>query len=177
MTPKLRSKGFLRQKFGRTITIREGKENAIFNQMLGRIFSFYMLFVVAISQFAFAQPDALWIKVFEGNGDEFGNSVQQTSDGGYIITGGTNLWPSSDTFLKKTDPNGNVIWTKMHGRIYYDTGQRVHQTPDGGYIIGGFASMTSGGREDFYLIKTDANGEKLWSQLIAHFQHPFRGKI
>ena len=106
---------------------------------------------------------------FGGIGDDEGRSVQQTTDGGYIITGQTSSFEngSSDVYLIKTDENGNEQWTKTFGGADDDWGNSVQQTTDGGYIIIGktdsFGNGTLPGNpnSDVYLIKTDGNGDKV----------------
>ncbi len=96
----------------------------------------------------------IWAKTFGGaNGDE-GHSVQQTTDGGYIIAGTTASFGAGaqDVYLLKTDTIGNLAWSKTFGGIGPDLCFSVQQTTDGGYIIAGST----------YLIKTDANGDSLW---------------
>ncbi len=98
--------------------------------------------------------------------DDWGSSVQQTSDGGYIITGYSDLLDTGDgnVYLVKTDANGDTLWTKDYGGSDYDEAYSVRQTRDGGYIIAGFTSSFGAGKEDVYLIKTDANGNELWTK-------------
>jgi hypothetical protein len=92
-----------------------------------------------------------WIKVF-GWGP--GRSVQQTTDGGYIITG--------PYWLIKTNGNGKKVWDKILGV----DGFCVQQTSDGGYIITGeidsYASFY-----DVSLIKTDSNGNEVWNKTFG----------
>jgi len=104
-----------------------------------------------------------WNKTFGGSDSDFGNSVQQTTDGGYIITGyilGSVVW------LIKTDPNGNEEWNKTFGSSA-DEGRSVQQTQDGGYIITGSTQSFGSGQEDVYLIKTDSNGNEEWNQTFG----------
>jgi len=100
----------------------------------------------------------LWSQIYaETNNDASGYSVQQTTDGGYIITGETG-W--RDVWLIKTDSQGDTAWTKKFGEDQ-SAGRTVQQTTDGGYIIFGetyIDNNTGFFSYDMYLIKTDGNG-------------------
>ncbi len=113
-----------------------------------------------------ANGDTLWTKSFGGNGSEVGRSAQQTTDGGYIITGYTHPYGlgSVDLWLIKTNANGDSIWTKTFGDSGSDVGNSVDTTFDGGYIITGTTETFGGGVDDVWLIKTDANGDTLWTR-------------
>jgi hypothetical protein len=99
-----------------------------------------------------------WQKTFGGTNHDNGNSVQQTTDGGYIITGHTYPFGNGDVYLIKTDGNGDSLWTKTFGGTDIDRGFSVQQTTDGGYIITGNTESFGNGLHDVYLIKTDGNG-------------------
>jgi len=70
---------------------------------------------------------------FDRGGSDKGNSVQQTTDGGYVIAGGTGM----DIWLIRTDENGLKLWDKTFGSSGVDHGNSVQQTTDGGFIIAG----------------------------------------
>ena len=108
----------------------------------------------------------LWYKTFGGTNDGGGFSVQQTTEGGYIIAGSLSSG-DDDVYLIKTDDNGNKLWNNTFGGIDNDWGYSVHQTTDGGYIVTGGTSSFGNGNFDVYLIKTDDNGNKLWNRTFG----------
>jgi hypothetical protein len=116
-----------------------------------------------------ANGNSLWAKTFGGTGNDYGYSVQQTTGGGYIITGITYSFGagSEDVYLIRTDANGDSLWTKTFGGIGLDEGKHVVQTSDGGYIISGLTGSFGAGSYDLYLIKTDVNGNSLWTKTLG----------
>ena len=114
-----------------------------------------------------ANGDTLWTKTFDGISDDYGNHVQQTADGGYVIAGTTGNYPTTDFYLIKTTANGDTLWSKTFGGTNYDWCNSVKHTADGGYIIVGETENFGAGNLDVYLIKTDANGVTLWSKTFG----------
>lgn len=114
--------------------------------------------------------DTLWIRTIGRTWYDYGYSIQQTSDGGYIITGYTDSLSSGngDVYLIKTDAVGNSVWTKTFGGGGGDDGWSVRQTTDGGYIIAGSTVSFGAGGGDVYLIKTNANGDTLWTRTYGN---------
>ncbi|MCH7760413.1 T9SS type A sorting domain-containing protein, partial [candidate division TA06 bacterium] len=106
--------------------------------------------------------DTLWTKTFGDTLDDLGYSVQQTSDGGYIIAGCRDCFSLTvDLYLIKTDSLGNMLWTRIFDGPADEGGWgfSVQETSDNGYIITGISSSFVGGSTDIYLIKTDNNGQ------------------
>ena len=109
---------------------------------------------------AFAQQT--WERTYGGPGNDEGRYAQQTTDGGYIITGGTtSLGYGYHVYLIKTDSSGDTLWTRIYGGDE-SFGTSVQQTTDGGYIVAGYTFHF--GSNEVYLIKTNTFGDTLWTK-------------
>lgn len=110
-----------------------------------------------------------WSRTFGWPSEDWGNSVRQTSDGGYIIAGWTNSYGFNDLelFLIRTDPKGERVWDRTYGGPEEDWGCSVQQTPDGGYITVGSTSSYGDGGSDLWLVKTDSGGEMVWDKTFG----------
>jgi hypothetical protein len=112
-----------------------------------------------------ANGDSLLQRAYGGGDTEFGRSVRQTSDGGFIIAGSTKSFGGGDfdVYLVKTDVQGDTSWTRCHGLIEGDDhGYSVRQAADGGYFIAGSTYSFGQGDSDGYLVRTDSQGNMLW---------------
>ncbi len=93
-------------------------------------------------------PSTGWNRTFGGARNDTVFSVQQISDGGYILAGETRSYGAGDYdfWLIKTDANGKELWNMTFGGTGDDGAMSIHQTSDGGYIIAGkTASYGAGG--------------------------------
>jgi len=116
-----------------------------------------------------ANGNLQWTKTIGGPESEEGNSLIQTSDGGYAITGYTSSFGAGqlDVYVVKLDANGNLQWTKTIGGKKADVGTSLIQTSDGGYAIAGFTESFGAGKWDVYVVKLDANGNLQWTKTIG----------
>ncbi len=116
--------------------------------------------------------DTLWRKYYDIE-DDWGTSILETNDLGYIMCGYTQYYDSLYTItnskidLMKTDSAGNVLWLKQYNASSYpfSFGYYVSSTSDGGFIITGSAGDST--NTYVYLIKTDLSGNLLWSQIYG----------
>lgn len=109
-----------------------------------------------------------WAKTYGGAGADYGYSVCQTTDGGFITCGYTTSAGAGgfDVLLLKTDALGNVAWSKTYGGISFDYGYEVRQTADGGFVVCGHSGILDVAG-DVYLLRTDSLGDLLWSRSIG----------
>jgi hypothetical protein len=109
--------------------------------------------------------DTLWSQTYGGPATEYGYDIRQLSDAGFIVVGSTRSWGAgdADVYLLRLNFMGGVIWSRTYGGAGKDVGRSV-RTITGGFIIGGGTSSFGAGYEDFYLIRTDENGDTLWTR-------------
>ena len=107
-----------------------------------------------------------WEKTYGGTNLDYGYSVQQTSDGGFVIGGVTLSYGagSYDAYVIKTDANGNEQWSETYGGVEEEFGYDVRETSDGGFVLVGFTDTFSVGNAEYavYLVKIDASGNEQW---------------
>jgi hypothetical protein len=103
----------------------------------------------------------IWNMTYGGTLEETPFDIIRTFDGGYGITGRSYSFGAgeSDIWFIKTDSNGNMIFDQTYGGELVESGRTIFQKNDGGYIIAGSTSSFGQGENDFWLIKTDENGE------------------
>ncbi len=102
----------------------------------------------------------IWNKTYGGNGTDWIHSLIITSDGGFAFVGETDSFGagSRDFYLVKTDPEGNIQWSRTYGGEDWDFGQSLVETLDGGFVLAGNTKSFGAGGYDVWLVKTDEYG-------------------
>lgn len=144
--------------------------------------AYYDYWIVKLSSIG----NIVWQKSLGGSDYEYAYSVQQTTDGGYIIAGisrsndgdvSENHGGGGDYWIVKLNNNGNIIWEKSLGGSDFDRAHSIQQTTDGGYIIAGFSSSTNGDVSgnhmglDYWLVKVNSNGVIQWQKSLGGNDH------
>ncbi|MFZ2070996.1 MAG: hypothetical protein WAV32_05280 [Halobacteriota archaeon] len=114
-----------------------------------------------------------WNRTFGGIDDDWAFSVDQTSDEGYILAGGTYSYGAgwADVWLVKTESNGDRQWSKFFGGTDSEEAYSVQQTADGGYILTGYTESYGAGKRDAWLLKTYSNGTEEWNMTFGGKEH------
>jgi hypothetical protein len=109
-----------------------------------------------------------WSKCFGGGGDDKGTDVVQNANMQYVLAGSTTSYGAGgmDVYLIATDCNGNLLWSNSFGGSSDDSGNSIVLTSDGGYFISG-ETKSFGTNTDAYLIRTDVNGNKIWTKAVG----------
>ena len=122
-----------------------------------------------------------WQKCFGGSSDEYAECIQQSIDGGYIITGTTNsnngdvsgYHGSTDIWVVKLDNTGIVEWQKCLGGSAPDYSNSIFQTTDGGFVMAGYTQSTNGdvtefnGMVDAWVVRLDELGNFEWQRCLG----------
>ncbi|QMU29533.1 FlgD immunoglobulin-like domain containing protein [Adhaeribacter radiodurans] len=127
----------------------------------------------------------IWDKSFGGNKSDNLNAIVATTDGGYLLGGFSSSENSGDKsqnsqgyedyWIIKTNATGSKLWDKRFGGTNADHLTALLAAPDGGYLLGGYSrsgrtrdkSENGGGVEDYWVIKIDSLGNKLWDKTFG----------
>ncbi len=113
----------------------------------------------------------IWSKRFGSIQTENIDCIALLTDG-FIIAGNTNtLSTGDDGSLVKTDTAGNAIWSKSYGGSFPDDFHTVDTTADGGFVACGTTSSTGLLLPNMWMMRTNANGDSLWSRAYGGDNH------
>ena len=120
------------------------------------------LYVVKVSP----QGNVIWEQSFGGDRDEFAGGIAQTDDGGAIVVGDTTSYGKGykDIYIAKLDKNGKMVSSFVVGGKKEDSAQALTRTKDGNMVLVGYRETGRSRNTDFFIMKIDQNGNKIWSQ-------------
>jgi len=109
-----------------------------------------------------------WTRTIGTNNGDWANSIAQTKDGGFAITGVTDSGTNgADVYVIKLDSLGNLKWNRAIGGPKDDEGFSIIQANDGGYAITGFTNSYGTGGGNVYVIRLDSMGNLKWTKVIG----------
>ena len=108
----------------------------------------------------------IWDQTFGGVAVDEAMAGLQTEDDGYILAGYKRFEVNGDldAYIIKTDNNGNLIWEQTYGGVGHDQAFAICETNDNEYVIAGSTQSYGSGNYDYWVIKTDNEGNIEWSQ-------------
>jgi len=128
----------------------------------------YLLLVFCIAAGVDAYAAANFVQTWGGQKLDRGVFVSPTQDDGYIVVGTTESFGQGgeDVYLVKADSAGEILWTRTHGGAEQELGWSVHEIQDG-FILAGSTKSFGEGDFDFYLVKTNPDGDSEWSKTFG----------
>lgn len=109
-----------------------------------------------------------WEKVLNAPDMGGASSVLVTKNGEYVSAGYiVSSSSASDFYLVRVDGFGNIIWDKTYGGNDYEQAEDVLLTDDNGFLMVGYTNSKGNGKNDFWLIKTDMNGNMIWDKTFG----------
>ena len=118
--------------------------------------------------------DSIWARGYGSDNNENGNTVIKTNDGNFLLSGTADYDGDmkEEVFLLKIDQNGDTIWSKNYGGASFEYLGRAIQTPDSGFVVAA-SSYSFGNGVQFYILKTDKNGDTLWTKNYGGAQNDY----
>ena len=113
-----------------------------------------------------SEGGVVWESSYGGGHNDNPCSVQQTSDGGYVVAGGTHSFDRDnyDFWILKLDSDGDVAWEKVFGGNDFDIARSIQQTTEGGYVVAGEAKSFGAGGTEGWVLTLDASGDVVWQK-------------
>src|SRR3989338_8134247 len=169
------------------ISLNSFGEDAMKRQYLSIIISLIMLTLISCEggsegkKNSSAAPTelAFWEKTYGETGYDYAYSIQQTSDGGYIMAGiGIDFDRiDSDFLVLKLNSDGRIAWQKTYGGTKSDSASSIQQTSDEGYIVVGNTYSFGTGSGDFWILKLNSYGTVAWQKTYGVTSYDYASSI
>jgi len=113
--------------------------------------------------------DSLWSRTFGGAAYDCFFKVIPTADRNYVTAGSSKSYDNGagDFWLTKFSPEGDSIWSKTYGSEREDLCYDVAATVDSGFVLVGSTRALESNSLDFFILKTDKNGDSLWCRVFG----------
>ncbi|MDJ0755276.1 MAG: right-handed parallel beta-helix repeat-containing protein [Ardenticatenaceae bacterium] len=120
-----------------------------------------------------ADGTVVWQNTYGGGNDDEASAVQQTADGGFIVTGTTASFGANNAWVLKLNSNGTVAWQKAFGNAEADFVNDIEETSDGGFILIGHMEWPDGPPPNpniynAWMVKLNTNGSIAWQKEFDH---------
>jgi len=112
----------------------------------------------------------LWENSFGGDRDEYAGGIAATNDGGSLIVGDTESYSrrgAKDIYILRLDKNGKEISKRTIGGEKAEEARALTRTADGNFMMVGARELERSGDADFFLMKLDQNGKKIWAKTLG----------
>ncbi|HHS93511.1 MAG TPA: hypothetical protein ENK82_09185, partial [Campylobacterales bacterium] len=116
----------------------------------------------------------IWQKAFGGKQDEFAAGIAGTNDGGVLLVGDSESYSKKryrDIYIVRLDKNGKMLSTKTIGGKFNDEANALTRTADGNFMMVGSRELQHTGDADFFLLKLNQKGEKIWARTVGEDQN------
>jgi len=109
--------------------------------------------------------DTIWSQHYGGEFWDFAKKVVALPDGGYALFGQTYSYGNGngDFYLLRLNSNGDTLWTRTYGGSELESGESMALALDGGFFLAGYTESFGAGKKDVYVVRTDANGDTMWT--------------
>jgi uncharacterized delta-60 repeat protein len=113
--------------------------------------------------------DTIWTRSYGGADWDFCRQLVSLPDGGFAVFGQTFSYGAGngDFYLLRLNSNGDTLWTKTYGGPELESGESIALASDGGFYLAGYTTSFGAGMHDIYVVRTDQDGDTLWTKTFG----------
>jgi hypothetical protein len=119
------------------------------------------LWIISVNE----NGQAIWGKTFKARPISEARSIAITSDSNLVVAGYSvkEFLSEREMWILKISPEGKLIWDKSFGGVADECAYSIIETYDKGFAVAGFSSTNKDFQDDAWILKLDAEGNKIWS--------------